>query len=492
MRRRLAARARAALPVSPAWRMPLAVFGWAQLILLVWWAGQWPGLLSRDSVRYVLHVTTGPWTADHSVPYDAAVLAVLTTTHSVAPLTLLQTTAAAAVLAYVAASIRAVGVPGHWAALPALLLPIIPSFGAFVSTVWKDVPFALCELLVIATSARLVAHRHAVPDRRDAARTSRRLLAALGAEFAGLVFFRNDGFVAVIVLAVIFSAALAGLRVQVLALAAVALVAFFVAGAVIYPAVGIRKQSSSLAYGTFYADIAIAYAASPGSFTAADKALLARVAPLHDWQTSDNCYTSDPLFGKRGFNAANADRLRTQLADLWVRTVMRSPTTVTMARLCRSSIGWNVLPPPPDRAHLGEVVGAVPPNLYGRAKVLPADVTAGLVPHPLTATLGRLTHVLRKDSGVRILQPVLWRGATWCYVAYVALFVAVRRMRRADLLLVGAVCLAGQLTVIAANPAQLYRYMAGPLFGGMLLAPLFLAAAPQDIDDASAPRASLT
>ncbi len=54
--------------------LPRLVFAWVQAVLLLWWVAQWPGLLSPDSVTYVLQVTSGPWTADHSVLYDAASL----------------------------------------------------------------------------------------------------------------------------------------------------------------------------------------------------------------------------------------------------------------------------------------------------------------------------------------------------------------------------------------------------------------------------------
>lgn len=52
----------------------LAVYAWSQIVLLLWWAGQFPGLLSYDSTVYVTHVTIGPWPADHSVLYDWFVL----------------------------------------------------------------------------------------------------------------------------------------------------------------------------------------------------------------------------------------------------------------------------------------------------------------------------------------------------------------------------------------------------------------------------------
>ena len=343
---RWAAGAERAVAILRSRPVPVLVFLWNQVVLVLWWVGQWPGLLSADSVRYLIHVTAGPWTADHSVLYDSFVLASLDLSRNVALLTLAQTTAAAAVVAFTVATIQRYGVPGRWAAVPGLVLPCLPSFGAFVSTVWKDVPFALVEVLVAATMLRIV-HRPRRPDGRHD--ISRGLLVALGLELTGLNLFRNDGFLMVVLLTVALAVALKGVRQKMVAVGVASLLIFAVCHSVIYPAIGIAPASSTLAYGTFYADIAIAYGKDPGEFTAADQAIMSQVTPLKNWRKARNCYSSDPLFRYPGFDKIAADRLKNQLAALWFRTFARSPVTVVWARLCRSSVAWSPLPPPDHR-----------------------------------------------------------------------------------------------------------------------------------------------
>jgi hypothetical protein len=472
------------LPIKPGWLVPIAVFAWAQLVLLGWWAGQWPGLLSADSVRYVIHVTSGPWTADHSVLYDAAVLVSLKLTRNVGLLTLAQTTAAAAVIAYTVASLRAVGVRGRWAAIPACLLPLLPSFGAFIATVWKDVPFALCEVLVAATTLRLFAHRSTTTAYRQ---VPRRLLVALGAELLGLTLFRNDGFLLVLVIAVVLAVALTGLRVIALGLGALAILLSFGAQAFVYPAVGIKPASSSLSYGLFDADIALVYSQEPDTFTPSDVALLSKVGPLTAWAGANNCYNSDRLFRSKGFSLDKADVYHKQLFALWWRVLERSPVAVVQGRFCRGSVAWSVVPPPVDKAIFGRVVAQVPANLYGSAsRSIPADIRQNLATKPLNDTLGELTHTLRAETDTTAYQPLMWRGASWCYIAYLVLLVAALRLRRWDLLAVGAASLANQLTVLGANPAQLYRYMVGPIFVGILLLALLAVRRPAAVPGSAA------
>lgn len=370
------------------------------------------------------------------------------------------------------ASLRVAGVRGRWAAGPGIILPLLPSFGAFVTTVWKDVPFALCEVLVASTTLRLFAQRRHGGSYRQ---TPRSLLLALGGELLGLALFRNDGFVLILVIVVVLAVLMRGARMAVLAVSVVAIVASFFAQVVIYPAAGIQPAASSLSYGLFNADIALAYAHAPRTFTAGDKALMASVAPLAAWRRSDNCYNSDSLFASEDFSARAADQHHVELLKLWQKVLVRTPVTVVRGRLCRGSVAWNVLPPPKDRAILGEVEDVVPADLYGRISFLPTDIGQNLQPQPLDSTLGRLAKTLRDETRKPVYQPVLWRGATWCYLGYLVLLIAARRLRRWDLLAVGAPLLANQLTVLALNPAQLYRYMVGPILLGILLVPLVSA-----------------
>ena len=74
------------------------------------------------------------------------------------------------------------------------------------------------------------------------------------------------------------------------------------------------------------------------------------------------------------------------------------------------------------------------------------------------------------------LHAVERRGATWCYLSYLALGIAALRVRRWAILGAGAAALSNQLVVLTVNPAQLYRYMIGPLLVGVVLLPLLTLA----------------
>lgn len=485
------------IPVE--WRGPLAIFVWVQAVLLLWWAGQFPGMLSYDSTVYVQHVTTGPWTSDHSVLYDFFVLVSIKLCDGVWLLTLAQTTAWAATLTYFVRSVQMWGVRLRWAAIPAVILPLVPSFGAFTSMVWKDVGYALTEVLIAATLLRLLrawrvpasrrrgflhlrkADPSAVLDEPGAAQPKPvpwPQLAAVAAEFTGLVMFRNDGFLQVAAMVVVLFIVLRGLRVKVFAAGLVAAFWLVIANVAIYPAADIKPPQSSLAYGVFYSDIAVVYNWAPSSFTPSDLKIMRKVAPLSSWRAGGrDCFNGDLLRGSHHYSKRAADQYRHALAKIWLKTAARTPVAMFKAHLCKAAIGWNPFPTPWPRDGTIAIGASVPDNLFNNAQALTPHWQHQLLPDPLVSSLGRAAHWMRVSFLGPVWQVLIWRGAMWCYLAYLALIIAARRVRNWRLVFVGgAACFGNQFMVMAANPAQLYRYMVGPIFIGMMLIPLVAAA----------------
>lgn len=456
------------------WRLPLLVFVWAQVVFGLWWAGQRPAMLSYDSLRYVQNVTLGPWTASHSPLYDSMILISLTLTGGIAALVVVQTTVAALALAYVATSMRQFDVRTRWLLAPVLILPLSPACGTFVSTLWKDVPFTFAQIFLLGTLVRLLAARRGLEPGPG---IPHRLFWAIGVELALIALFRNNGFLVVIIVGAVLVAVLAGSRAMLALATGSALAAILVAQLVVYPAAGILAPPSNLAYGVFYADIAVAYARAPQTFSSSDLALMATVAPLQHWADSHDCSTSDPLF-TRGFSSAKIDLVKGRFAALWFRQLARTPGIVISTKLCRSSIAWDVWPGARNSTRFLGYPAAIQDDLFGRVSYIPADVAQQLRPDPVTAGLGSFAAHARSSAGNPFWQTLFFRGSLWSYVSYQAVAIAYRRLRR-DLVIVASICAANQLVVMAANPAQLFRYMAAPLFVGLLSVSLIGVARPE-------------
>jgi hypothetical protein len=457
-------------------RLPLSVYAACQAVYLLWWLAFFPGLMSYDSITYVWEVTTDHWISDHSILYDSLVWLSLQVSGDLWPLTLLQTVAASAILAYTCVALRDLGVRGRWSATAALVVAVLPSTGAFTEFVWKDAAFSLSALLAFAASARLIARRtRGLAGVRD--RWFYRQAALLEAGFVGVALFRNSSITVVIAALPVLLLALRGMRRWITGLVAVATALYLGLNFVVYPAVGIASPDVTSYYAFNYADIAVAYGTSPGSFTSADKAVMAQVAPLSTWGgRAANCWDVDWTMNVLDRKAAA--RLNSQLLQVWWRVVERSPQTVARAHLCRSQIAWGIWPGPAAlQANTQIAAPAIPYNLFGQAD--PGARMEHSTYRPVLRTRPRV-HLLH--SGARWayllsttpqIQWLLWRGAFWCYTTYLTVVLIARR-RRAGVPLLGlaAITFGIQLSVIVANPAALARYMLPAVIIGIMTLPL--------------------
>jgi len=457
------------LPSSRGWRVGAITYGVAQTVLLFWWIAFFPGTLSYDSVMYVWMVSTGNWGTQHSVLYNGMVWLSLQTTGQLGLLTLAQTVAMAGGLAYVVTGIRRLGVPGRWVAVAAIAATCLPVVGTFTVYVSKDVAFVITQVWLLGTVARIITTR---PN------PARRLWMALLAEFILIGLFRQNGFVVIALTVAFLVPVLAGVRWRVVVCGAAAVAVGLLANVAVYPALGVRPARSELVLGTAYADIAVAYSHRPGAFTASEKQLMSSVAPLDYWSSTANCYTSDTTvtYARPEFNFAAASDRRGELFDLWLRLLKRMPDEMAQTRLCRGSIAWNPFPGPAHGwtvkipiAGVGRYFG------FPRDRIAQSPFSDAIRLSPLSEPAHATGVFLRRLSDTRSFEWFAWRGATWCYVAYLAVILFARRRRDVAVLGLVAVVAANQINVLVNNPGQLVRYMVGPLIIGILLLPLAFA-----------------
>jgi len=457
-------------------RMPLGMAALAEAGYLVWWAAFYPGLFSYDSFTYSQEVTTGHWIADHSIAYDGAVWLSLVGTGDYSALTLTQTFAMAAVIGYLAAGLRRFGVRTRWIALSVLLSVILPSTSAFVIYVWKDVPFAIGSVLAFAAVVHLVAGT--LREERYHSRSGTRgtwLLLGLGLLLICLA--RNNGFLAAFLIGLALLAVLPRLWKRITAVVLVPVVCFFALSDGLYPALGVTKPLNNAAYSFFYGDIAYAYSKHPGSFTAADRAVLLEVAPLSHWSTyGAACYDIDGLL-QGSFDLPKAVQINSRLMHVFTEVAERTPVDVVQSTMCRSHPAWSVLQGSDPLNVAGVTVG---PDLVGYVPIHPDIRQDKYFPEmsirPLSGTLNKAGRFWFEGLRRSWLVSLVWGGAFWAYVAYAISGRLFAGLRRRELFALGAVTLGNQLNVIAANPAPLYRYLASPTYIGVLMLPLLFAA----------------
>ncbi|MEU6716293.1 hypothetical protein ABZ897_32920 [Nonomuraea sp. NPDC046802] len=444
----------------------LTTFLIIQAVLGCWWAAFYPGLFSRDSVLYLSHTLAGPWVSDHSVAYDALMWLSYTKTGDLGAVSFAQTTAMAGALTFLAQSLKSVGAPRKLTTAVVVLMPLAPPVGAFSVTLWKDVPFTICAVAIAGVCARMAARRTVTGP----------ALAGLALLVVALGLFRANGFLVVGVAVVALLLIVKTRRAWLLLIGTLAAALPLMLTNMVFPTFGIVPPAKTYVYHTAFADIAVAFKDRPERFSEQDKALMASVAPLERWWWGGVCYTVNPLIWRHDFSWQQADAHATELLDLWRRLLVSEPRLIVETRLCRGAIAWR---PTQDPLDLGGMT-------YRFSRRPNADTYVG--PDKVPDFPGRWVFSLRPLSWelnqvadpwlTSALAPeydwVLWRGAVWSYVCYLAAALAAWALRNRYVLAVVAVVAGQQLTVLANISAQDFRYMATPIFVGVLLVPLLL------------------
>ena len=467
-------------------RLAVSVFVLCQAVLLVHWAAFYPALFSPDSFTYVWQVSTGNWVSDHSIAYDSLIWLSLKATGNVAALTMLQTLVCSLFLADTAVSLHKIGVRGRWTIAAAFVSVAIPSMGTFMVFLWKDVPYVLFSILVFSgciRAAQLASQRvKGVPYDRALGRAA---VWRVAAGFTGILVFRNNGYPAIVVIAVGMLLLVPGIRRRILVAGVGTIVMALGLTLFAYPAMGVKLPHADAVIALNVADIAVAYKDSPSSFTPADLKLMETVAPLSHWSgRAANCWDADWAMAgpmNRPLVSANSS----EFLSLWSKVLERTPQDVVKARLCRSQIAWGLTSGPTSLA--GQTNIKVPwvtksmmrwsydhSNWSFHGTNIEQSPYWRILQHqrPLSYKLNHLEVRYSLDSTTASLQWIVWRGAEWAYICYfLVLRLAWVRRKKAWLVLL-LPTLGLQLTVMAANPAQVWRYMAAPLILGIMSLPL--------------------
>ncbi|MFE2992765.1 hypothetical protein [Streptomyces sp. NPDC059262] len=452
--------------VPPTLRLPLVVLLSCQACYLLWWMAFYPGMIDYDALAYTWQVTTDHWISNHSVLYNSLLWLSLNTTGGFAALTLFQTMAMSAVLAYACASLRTVGARGRWSAPAALACALAPPLASFTVYVGKDVPFTICALLVFAVTARLTGRRLR-GTWNGRLRRSELLLLCVG--FFGISLFRNNGFPVAVIAALCLLVVLPGARRVIAALVTVTTAVTLTLMLVVYSAVGIQKPPKALVYNLHYADLSVTYAQAPELFTKDDLQLMATAAPLSDWRTTGTtCFASDPLYRK--VKGRVTDQLAGPLAQLWWRTLRKAPQKVMGARICRGHIAWAVFPGPQDQGgRTYNSLNRVDPAFYKwYSEMRTSPYNRAAQPRPLSENLHHVGAFAYAAAHVPQLEWLLWRGAIWSYATYALVTRLARSRRCRPLFALAGVTFGTQLTVLVATPSPCFRYMAAPMFIGVL------------------------
>ncbi len=328
----------------------------ALLPLLVWWLGWFPGFLSPDSIDQLNQIETGDFKNGHPAFHTITMWLITRVWDHAGAISLVQVVVLALMLGLVARRLVELGVPA-WAAVGAAwLVGLLPAVGPTSISLWKDVAFTLAFLWAFAELLKVTHLRDTYWwDARDSIR--------LGAALSLLWLYRHNGILTsllvVAVLAVLNRRHVSRLAPAVLTMLGIVLV---VQGPVFW-LFSVDRGGKPAAAEVLIPVVASSWVHEPGNFDAAERELLASIAPLEVWESRYDCDSADPLL----FDPAlNIEAIRTDPSPFFrlaVRTIVRDFDTSLGLYWCRAS--YLFLPPQPDNSYLHRPPFAVPDNTQG-------------------------------------------------------------------------------------------------------------------------------
>lgn len=436
-------------------RIPPAVVQVALLMgpAAVYLAALRPGLMSADSLASWSQIDTGDWVDVHPPAYTGLMWLSAKAISSPFLLTVGQTIFVVTGLRALASSAVAAGANRRWMWALTGCLVVSPMFGAFTSSLWKDVPYTGAFLWFVAHLVRYCAA--AQSDDRPAMAREIRWLAAWGGL---LVLFRQNGIVVAVGVLMVLALLQPAVRRACAAGVVVLGVAVAVVKLAVYPALGVEEAPPYFSLFHVVHDIAAVVANSPGGLDRDDRELVHEMAPVGSWRARYSCSTVNPLLYGSDLKIAEVGKDRDRVVGVWIDVLRSRPWTVLGNRLCVSSHAWDPLPP---SGELYTVSHGIDDNPFG------------LRLEPVPARLGTWVLDAVTWTDTRPQKAFLWRAPPWLYLLYAVLAAGVVRARRARPWLFIALPFAvQQFAYLLISPAQDTRYMFPALIGGVVLLPL--------------------
>ena len=427
------------------------------LICLLAWSfylyAYWPGVMTTDSFDQWDQAHNLALLYDwHPVGHTLLIFLLTRLWDSPAAVMLAQTLAMALAWGWAMAFFERQGVTRALLLPLTLVFALLPSNGAMLVSLWKDIPYAAATLLLVFLLGRVALSRGRWLESRGHA-------ALLGAALAAAALLRHNGLLvsgASLALLLAFYARPGRWR--------GALLAGVVAVA------GVLLVQNGIAFGLLNAkpnDPAVSYVVpiqhigavihSGASYTPEEQAVLKRIMPIDVWGKAYLRYSADSLSKPWGYQKdpqilEKIDQNRGDLLRVFLALAARNPRVVLASELDLTSMVWRILPPwnaeYRDYRYLFDLTSVERAGLSVPAAMQQANT-------PLKASLDQL---LTTSSSDLIPDLFLWEGGLYLFLSLVFGLYGLAHHGRAFLLAL-APSLANALSLALAMPGDNFRFV---------------------------------
>lgn len=417
----------------------------------------YPAVMTSDSTDIWNQVQTLKFNNWHPVMYSWTILLLTFIWNSPGIISLFQNFILALIFAYSFWQFRKLGVSRILLLGMCLIITLIPSYGIYTVTMWKDVLYG-GSLTLFTVHLFLIIY-----SQGDWFRSKVNIVFFFLSSF-GVVFFRHNGFpvyvLTMIILLIIF-------RKQVWKTAGsifLILVIFhqLLVGPIFhYLHVVPSDPNEALAIPTQQIAIVIK---NDGILTAAQRNYFNQILPISEWKQNYHPQSVDQIKFSKNYNREVIYNDFPKYLKTWAEVVMQNPSFAKEAFLQETNLVWKMSIPTPWTSLTYH--NAIDPNKYG-----------------LTIQASDFTTSASKylSSSIQLPYVFLWRPALFAFIVFVfSILLFAKYGWKSSVVILPF--LLNMLSVAVALPAQDFRY----LFANVLISfvvPLMALTKPKGIED---------
>lgn len=411
--------------------LPSIAVGFYYLIAL------YPGIMTNDSFNQWMQVHTHSLYDWHPVPHTIFIYFVTKLWDSPAAIAIAHMTLQSLVLGYILYIFNKLGVNKKLLYLIAILGSLYPSNAVMSIAIWKDIPYnASLSLLTIFILNILITKGKWLDNHLNNVAficcsvivvlfRHNGLLSFIGTMFLGLLLLRYKrktiGLILVSVLSV-----------------------YILVKGPIYSYLNVKPGTSNEAFGIPTQQIA-AVVKNNGYLTPQQKEKINYIMPLDVMAETYHPYSVDLIKFHDEFDRNAIVNDKVGFLKLWFDICIQNPAIVTKAFLDQTSLVWQIKEPL-GRGYTFTANRQVVRNDY--------NIKNKIISEPITSSVYKILDFTEKKENIWLF----WRPALLLFIILFAGLLCIRKNDITFLLLVSPVLL-NNLSILAAIPAQDYRYL---------------------------------
>lgn len=425
----------------------------------------WPGLMSYDSFAQWHQVTNGQFDNWHPAFHTMTIWLITRVWNSPAAIALTQILVLSAVVGWGLAMLRQKGMSRWLAVTICLLLALSPANGCTVITLWKDIPYSTCLLLMGLLTIEIVTSEGAWLERKWA-------WVFLGIVAALTALYRHNGlpvaFGSLVILLLVYREQW---RKFALALS-LAFVCWLGVCGPLYNYAGVKPMPATLALCPVLHHIA-AHSVAGTPLTADQQALMAEVHPLIDGKWPYDPTNVEPMFDGK-LNVERVEASRSELIRLFLSLAWRRPMVDLKHIVLNSAMMWRITQP--GMMFALNIVNGKALRMNPEIRNDPRQIIGG----PLVEVAGALPPGLAAS-----VKPewswCIWHPALPLYLLLLGAVVAAVRARRWQYLLFAMPAGLQSLCLAMVITAPDFRYQWGVSLMGVIVGGFTLFSTPRRI-----------